>query len=343
MNKEIMQSQKVKWVNNLEKTDPYTTIFYDGNKCRINVDGKEQPAPKTISSASLLQYGKPDSSFYFEVPSTQLINDLLKVRISKNKNLKVVSDPAEAHYTIFGTIDDNGNPAYGLRSMQTVADSVLSMPMQTATFPLTTGTVKDGNDAADFLYEKAMKLSKIRGWLQLAPPANITTKFPFHLELINTKTATRLEKPEVKVGDKIAFHLVLDSTYDGERLFRKFMYAFLIDKDGNMILCYPQSEDGNQDNQFPKHDDKKEIVKEMKLFSGTVRQPVGLDNYYLLVCDEAIPNFISIFNQKGVRAVPGNKNPLSNLLNMGNTGGTRSLDKSISNWTVLKLQVKSFP
>ena len=61
----------------------------------------------------------------------------------------------------------------------------------------------------------------------------------------------------------------------------------------------------------------------------------------MLAADEAIPNYAMVFNQEGVRAAGGVENPLGNLLNMGNEGGTRSFKKSVSNWNLIKLPVKS--
>jgi hypothetical protein len=337
---EIRQSGKVNWISSLEKKDPSTTIFFDGTRYRVNNQGKELPAPKTFTAASLIQYAKPDSGFYFELPAVASLNHAFRILAGMNTNLQVVTNASEAQYMLYGTIDDAGNPAYGLRRMQTTAsDSLGNMPVQTRAFTLYAAEKNKVQQVADSLYNMAMKLAKIRGWLQLAPPVNITTKFPFHVEVENKTTGIRLEKPEVKLEDRIAFHLVLDSSYTGERLFRKFVYLFLIDKDGKMILVYPRGEDGNQLNQFPKTDEENTIVKDVLLHSGRVKAPAGTDNYFLLVTDEAIPDHTLVFNQEGVGEVR-TVSPVGALLNMGN-GATRSLDKSVSNWTVFRFQLKS--
>ncbi|HMI77526.1 MAG TPA: caspase family protein, partial [Ferruginibacter sp.] len=46
INKELKQSSKIKWVNDLEKNDPYTTLYYNGTAYRVNIDGKETAPPK---------------------------------------------------------------------------------------------------------------------------------------------------------------------------------------------------------------------------------------------------------------------------------------------------------
>jgi hypothetical protein len=49
-----------------------------------------------------------------------------------------------------------------------------------------------------------------------------------------------------------------------------------------------------------------------------------------------------VFNQEGVRAgARGVGSPLGNLLNMGNAEGTRGFTKSVSNWNLIRLAIKS--
>ena len=186
-----------------------------------------------------------------------------------------------------------------------------------------------------------MRLSKIRGWLQLTPPKEGSNSFPYRLELINKESNTAITNHEYKIGDKIAFHLVADAAVVGTNTPKRYIYLFLIDKNGNMILGYPSAEDGNVGNQFPKLDSKRELVKDVFLFEGEVSEPVGTDNYFLLASDEQIPNYDAVFNQEGVRGTPRGVNPLGNLLNLGNEGGTRGFTKSVANWNLIKLPVKS--
>ncbi len=343
VNNELKASKKVKWINDLEKQDPYTTVFFDGEKYRVNVDGKDQPAPSTITSGSILQLSKQDSTLYFELPTSRSLSAAIKERIGQNKSLVIVNDVNDANYVLFGTVDENGKPSYGLRRAQTSArDSLESMPVQTKTFALETNMSAANKSIADSIYEYAMRLSKIRGWLQLSPPKEGTSNFPFRLELIDKSTQKPITNHEYRLGDNIAFHLVADSGNTGASAAKRYIYVFMIDKNGNMVLGYPDSEGGNVNNQFPKLDSKKELVRDVLLFEGEVSDPVGTDNYFLIASDEPIPNYAAVFNQEGVRAgTPRGGSPLGNLLNMGNEGGTRGFTKSASNWNLIKLPVKS--
>ncbi len=342
VNKELKESRKIKWVNELEKADPYTSLFFDGEKYRVNIDGKDALAPKLLTTASILQLCKPDSSFYFELPPSINLVSSMKEKLKLNKSIVIVNSPSDAHYVLYGTINEEGKPAYGFRRAQTAArDSLESMPVQTKSFRLEDGSNLAGSSIADSLYEYAMRLSKIRGWMQLTGPKEGDSNFPFHLELMNTTANKLVITGEYKVGDKVAFHLVANPGYTGASRVKRYVYVFMIDKQGNMLLGYPDAESGNVDNQFPKIDNDHTLVKDVRLFEGEVSEPVGTDNYFLLASDEPISNYAAVLNQEGVRGAPKGNNPLGNLLNLGNDGGTRGFTKSVSNWNLIRLSVKS--
>ncbi|MBL0307148.1 MAG: caspase family protein [Chitinophagaceae bacterium] len=344
INSELRQSKKIKWVNELEKNDPYTTLYFDGEKYRVNIDGKEVAAPGSLNTAAILQLCKQDSSFYFELPVPGELTEAIKMRLqsSKNKSIVVVNNIADAQYVLYGTIDENGKPAYGLRRTQTSArDSLESMPVQTKGFVLEDGSNQAAMSVSDNLYEYAMRLSKIRGWIQLIGPKEGESNFPFHLEMKNKTTGSTITNNEYRVGEQVAFHLVANDGFTGANKVKRFVYVFIIDKDGNMTLAYPDADAGNVGNQFPKFENFN-LVKDVFLFEGTVSEPVGTDNYFLLASDEPITNYAMVFNQEGVRsAARGDGSPLGDLLNIGNEGGTRGFNKSVSNWNLIKLSVKS--
>ncbi len=340
VNKDLKQSSKIKWVNNLEKYDPYTTLYYDGNTYRLNIDGKEAPAPGKLTAESLLPLGKKDSTFYFEMPPSKELVAAIKQKIMTNPSIVLTKSAADAHYVLYGTINDNNKPAFGLRRAQTASrDSLESMPVQTKNILLEDGA-QSATAIANDLYELTMRLSKIRGWQQLAGPKEGDEQFPFYLEIVNKATKQPIGAEGYRLGDKISFNLVAQEGAGPVRV-KRYIYVFVIDKDGNMVLGFPEAEDGNQTNQFPKYE-AGGLVKRVTLFDGDVQEPIGTDNYYILASDEPISNYAMLFNQEGVRAgARGSNNPLGNLLNMGNEEGTRGFGKSVSNWSLIRLSVKA--
>jgi hypothetical protein len=341
VNNELRQSQKIKWINELEKTDPYTSLFFDGEKYLLNIDGKDAPAPRLLTTAAILQLCKQDSSFYFELPASENLTNSIKEKLQFNKSIVIVNNASEANYILYGTINEAGKPSYGFRRTQTAArDSLESMPVQTKSFTLDDGSTTAGSSIADSLYEYAMRLSKIRGWMQMTGPKEGDSNFPFHLEVVNIIEKKQITTGEYNVGDKVAFHLVANAGYMDAGRVKRYVYVFMIDKQGNMLLGYPDAESGNVNNQFPKINDYK-VVNDVLLFEGEVSEPVGTDNYFLLASDEPIANYAAVLNQEGVRGAPKDNNPLGNLLNLGNEEGTRSFKKSVSNWSLIKLSIKS--
>lgn len=336
-NIQLRQSSKVKWINNLEQEDPALTVFFNNGKCYVN-NGKIAEL-KDYSSAEILKLAKSNSNLYFNLPASKKVSDAVQERLKQNRNITIVNNPNDAQYILYGTLDENNRPAYGLMRTQVESrDSLEAMPVQTKAF-----SINDENDVAtanvsDSIYEYAMRLSKVRGWLNLAGPRG-GTPFPFHLELKNSNTGKAAD--EAKVGDEVSLHVVADKNYKSVSISQKYIYAFGIDKKGKMQLLYPDDNGGNVENKFPKKDGDK-IVEDLELVAFSIGEPVGTDTYILIASDEPIQNYSMVFNQEGVRGVDtrGSKNPISDLLNLGNEG-TRGFGKSPANWNLLKLSVKS--
>ena len=338
INKELKQSNKIKWINNLEANDPTSSIFFDDGNWFINKQNKNEIFNEKFTSLNILHHVKSDSYLYFELPLNAALINVLKETFLKRKNIQLVSNSEDAQYTIYGTINKNGFPCYGLRRMQTSAnDSLESMPVQTKFFELKANNIDAFKTIADSINEYAMRLSKIRGWLHLTSPLNNKNNFAFHLELFNY-TKNKMVGNEYKVNDSISMHLVSDSGFVFAS--KKYVYVFAIDKYGNMALLYPQ--DGNQQNLFPKYDvnNSKMIINDVQLGDAwKIPEPTGTDNYYLLATEDAIPNPMSVFFQKGVRGI-NSSTPMEELLNLGNETSRGAVSSMPRTWNLKKFSIK---
>jgi hypothetical protein len=284
---------------------------------------------------------------YFELPPAKELTAAVKKSFAANKNITFGKSASESNYVLYGTINDDGKTAYGFRRAQTSArDSLESMPLQTSNFVLENNTDKSLASVADNLYEYALRLSKIRGWLNLAGPRSGINTFPFHLELINTDINKPVDtKVGSKIGDNISLHIVSDKNYKTvKNISTKYIYVFAIDQFGKMSLGFPDAGDGNVHNKFP-YKTGDAISEDEELFKYEVSEPSGTDNIFLLATDEPISNYGILFNQDGVRAVEtrGANNPLADLLNIGNSGTRSGFDKKAvpSSWVLYRLPVKS--
>lgn len=354
LSQELKQSTKVKWVNDLEKNAPYASVFMKNNKFYVNADdGKGAREIKDLSLNGILALCPQDSTIYFELPATKELADVIKQRFLMNRNLAFTDNADDAQYVLYGTITQDGKPSYGLRRLQVSAnDNEGVMPLMTANFAVNSNDRAGYNSVADSLYEYAMRLFKVRGWLQMVGPSREKANFPFHLEIVNTSTGKVVGPEGSRIGDEVKLLIKADSSvyapsFNPASVPQKYVYVFAIDKLGKMSLLFPDMVGGNLHNRFPQLDANLDFPKEKTLATLDVGEPAGTDNLFLLATDEQITTYAILFEQDGVRGVQmrdkGESNPLGDILNLGNEKtGTRSYkSKTPSNWALYRLQVKT--
>lgn len=352
----LKKSPNVVWQENLKKSSPYLSVFFDNNKCFVKIDMAPPKELKNISVQNILDLCKQDSSLYFEIPVSRDTTGEFIHELQSNHNLNIVHNINQANYCLFGKLGRNNLPAYGFRKVQiNTADSLESMPLFTDCFEFKYNSSKS---VADSLNELAKKLSKLRGWLNIVAPPQSTNKFfPFHLEFINEETK-KIVQGKYKIGDSVLPFVIADTDFSQYQasIGQKYVYVFGLDQGGNMELYLPLTGDENSGNKFPIYNQDK-LVDSIPLYPAyRVGLPTGTDNFFLLASDEAIPNPENVFNQEGVntnvtsRSVEPSKykyNPLVELLDLGNfnynsDSGTRGLapTKLPANWSIQKYSYK---
>jgi hypothetical protein len=306
-----------------------------------------------MSLKGILALCPKDSTIYFELPPTKELADAIKQRLTMNRNLVFTDNADDAQYVLFGTLSQDGKPSYGLRRLQvSVNDNEAVMPLMTANFPVLSNDLATYKNIADSLYEYAMRLFKVRGWLQMTGPSKEKANFPFHLEIVNANTGKVVGPEGSRIGDEVKLYIKADSSvyapsFNPASIPLKYIYVFAIDKLGRMALIYPDKVGGNLHNKFPQVDGNLDIKKEVLLETLEVGEPAGTDNIFLLATDEQITTYAILFEQDGVRGVQmrdkGEANPLGDILNLGNEKtATRSYkSKTPANWALYRLQVKT--
>jgi hypothetical protein len=299
---------------------------------------------KDYSAAAINTLAKGKNLFINLPPVTTLVN-ALKAKFSEFKTIQIVSNPSEAHYIMYGTIDDNDQLAYGfLKSDIALRDSLSSMPLLTKYFLLAGNSQKEYDQLVDDLFETALKLSKIRGWLNISAPKDAGF-FPYHLSMRNKTTGKSIDTAGVKIGVPLAISIEADEDYLAKKIDAKFIYVFTIDINGKMQLIYPSAADGNSQNKFPFFKEGLPAKDFVILDGMEAADPVGTDNYFLIASKEPITSFNKIFNQDGVRGVPeggDDPNPLAALLGMGNEATARGIKSATpATWNLLRLAVKT--
>jgi hypothetical protein len=354
LSQELRQSAQVKWVNDLEKDAPYASIFMKNNTFYVNADdGKGAREITNMTLQGILALCPRDSTIYFELPPTKELADAIRKRLSMNRNLAFSDKADDAQYVLYGTLSQDGKPSYGLRRTQvSVNDSEDVMPLMTTNFIVVNQDPATYADVADSLYDHALRLFKVRGWLQMTGPSKESAKFPFHLDLTNLTTQAPVGPEGAKIGQEVKLSIQADSivytaNFNPASIPQKYVYVFALDKLGKMSLIWPDPVGGNLHNKFPQLDANLEIKKEVELGTLRVQEPVGTDNLFLLATDEQITTYAILFEQDGVRGVQmrdkGESNPLGDILNIGNEKtGTRGFgSKTPANWVLMRLQVRT--
>jgi hypothetical protein len=330
-------------INDFRINDPDISFYFNDGKWWYLDAKKGAVAPDNFSSDNLIKIAA-NQKVNINIPPPQALSDTLKRVLLNYRNLQIVDNPNDAQYVLFGTIDEDNNLVYGLvRTQISAKDSLGMMPLQTKMFELKTDNSDSYNYVTDSITEYTLRLSKVRGWLNIEPPDD-EDKFPFKLELKTSNTNKVIGSEGIKVGEQFNLFIVSEKNFANkwdDKL--RYVYVFDIDQSGTMTLLYPAPSSGNT-NKFPKLDEDHLPIPEKKLDAGFIysgSEPVGTDNYYFLATDEAIPNYDIVFNQEGVRG-RGLEGPFGGLLNLGNMQ-TRSVSitRTPASWILQRIAVKT--
>lgn len=329
-----------KWITELDKGAPDQSIYSDIEGFHCVANGKRNTIGKKPPLADIQKIIQPQQEIYWEMPPsgslTQSIRAMSEAR--NNPSIQWVDKLEDATYWVAGIINEKNQIAYRLRRAQVdLSDTLGSLPLLTRAVTLATDDPASAKAVADSLYEFALRLARIRGWIQLAAPVNENTDFPFQLVMRNNATKEVVTADRYKIGDNIELSLEASPTFKRAFAKNRYVYLFMIDRDGKMQPLYPDPSEGNVDNKFPRYVEG-ELVAKTLLAAGTVEGPIGTDSYYILATDEAIPNYAAVFQQAGVRAI-SSKFPLKSIMMTGMEGNTRSNTKTPTNWSLIRRSI----
>lgn len=340
INSKIKKQYPSGWMNSFEHALPDVTLNISDNKFTVLefAKGKNGVSPLSDFSVNGIDRFIKGKKLFVNLPASAILKEALLARFKPYKMMRIVDDPSQAQYILFGTSAANETIEYGLLRSDVAADDTLSsLPVCTKTTALKDSSAGSYKEVADVIFEHALKLSKIRGWINLVSPRE-SDFFPYHL-LMQNRNSNKVVSG-VKVGDPLTLKIEADNDYLEKPVSPKYIYVFVIDSKGQMQLLYPSVSDGNQENKFPFKKDGV-LVKSYTINDGIeAAHPVGTDSFFLLASAEQIPGFAQLFTQDGVRGLnnSNNNNSLLSLLDMGNEASARGLKNSTpTNWTLKKL------
>ncbi len=347
VNAELKKSTNVKWINTFDKDEPDISVNVVNNKYIVNNYAMGQAGTKELkdySAASINTIAK-GKNLFVNLPAVTNLVAALQAKLSVYKTIQIVTNPSEAQYVLYGTIDANNKVAYGLMKSEISArDAMSSMPLYTAYYPLANNTDEAYRVLVDSLFEASLKLSKIRGWLTITPPKDAGF-YPYHLTMRNKQSGKVIDTSGVKISTPMSLSIEANEDYLAKKIDAKYIYVFTIDINGKIQLVFPAAGDGNSGNKFPFFSEGMPVKSFIIKDDMEAWYPVGTDNYFLIASKEPITGYNKIFNQEGVRGEAKgveDPNPLSSLLDMGNESTARgNRETTPATWNLIRLPIKT--
>jgi Caspase domain len=169
-------------------------------------------------------------------------------------------------------------------------------------------------DRRTALREGLLRLRRIHAWHMLEPPS------PSQYRLaLQRKDSGEIVRAGAPVLGGATYKLLLTAPPSSKRIARRYYYAFVIDSWGRSVLASPSG--GSVENRFPLAGPPPQRIELGD--SIDIREPYGVDTYFLLSTDEPLPN-PWILEWNGVRTrTPDELTPLEELL-LAIGSGTRA-------------------
>jgi caspase domain-containing protein len=373
---------RVQWVSDPTADTPTQIIVWNGTEWTLSTGGIVQDLGRSLTLQQLLDKLGPVSAakpakIFLSLPPSAELAAAVKAAMSENKAVEIADQPQKATYLLMGHISGDARALeYAWVLPNTVNDASYTPPpgprsadqqgtVSPPVLPPRTDWVvaDDARAAASQLYQFALRVERLQGWLQLPSPPD-DGSFPYRLVFRKTGTwnaATKSCSPQgaaaavttdgSAVKKDECYQMYLEMT-DAKRatgaIDPRWVYVFGIDSYGNSKLLFPRVTQGNVGNQLPvKPVGEDKYLAQIPLGDQIhITPPFGVDSYVLLTTEEQVPD-PSVFEAKGVRTRSferGPANPLDALLRRvgDHTRGFAS-EETPTSWSIQRVSLKSEP
>jgi hypothetical protein len=334
---ELSKENHYTWVSDPFASQPTHVVFMDGNGWHLLVPGAEAsnlgPAPSAEEVGRRIT-GSNVKIFVNLPPSQELQGRIALGPTTENTAIEWVAR-SEADYHLIGRSTEDG-VSYAWSRPWTFDASGSTLPTVTDWVPI--GAAMD--TAGSRLERLAVRLGRIRAWLELEGPPN-PGQYNYRLALKRVGAEEYLE--EGTVFDKEEYELAIQSGAPIKGEWR-YVYVFAIDRDGRSTLLYPQQ--AGVQNRFPPEEDQQSPKSAYVLPASSfkVSTPFGTDTFILLASAEQLPD-PSVLEQEGVRT----RGPTSRgtalqdlLANVGaRTRGFQKGDSAPALWSLDRVTIES--
>jgi|CXWL01.1.fsa_nt_gi hypothetical protein len=350
----LARNAAVRWVADPTEQTPTHMVSWTGSTWVVS-GPSNRPVEVAASAARVLEVlgrerspGPVPAVFVLIPPSAAVITGLALHADATDAPAQLVRKESAAQYVLGGRIEQ-GHVEYAWAARNATRsdlEGVTSMPARTHWFRL--GKGPDATRAvADSLQDRAFRLARVHGWLQLDSPPGVL-RFPYHLVLRDPSAAPVPEGGVVHNDDKISLSLE-GSQRDLELGSSSFyVYVFTIDSSGKSVLVFGDQDSGNC---LPLKSTYVAGIPPARipLTSVTVGTPFGTDTYVLLTSKEALDNPRQALEFDGVRDTPRRRgggtpaSPLDALLTGLNSRTRGARVATPATWSVERLAIRSQP
>jgi hypothetical protein len=331
-------------------------LSWDGSQWMLLKAGESSPVSlgAPLTADALKQHLPADGKLWANLPpSKELAQELAP---GADSTVQMANRMASAHYVLAGVLSAKG-PAYAWYHKSELAagppspDAPAHSPGCSATsqYPVRSdwvfaGAGGDLDDASQKLNKYALRLAKVRGWLQLANNPTDAGMFDYYsLALIpaaNDKPVSNTPLADDTLtheGDEFRLALTANDRIRNPR----WVYVLDIDCHGTGQLLYPGNYTGNQ---FPNKGDEDLQFPLPGARAVRIGEPYGVDTLILLSTEQPLPDpFALNFEGVATRGARGATSPLENLLS-NTSGGTRGVSEPApTNWGISLSTVHSAP
>lgn len=325
-------------------------LFWDANGWKLALpSGKVEALGRAPSAQAVLarlprERGARPRVFVHLPPPAEVGREL-GLGANGTYNAIDVTTRERANYILVGRMNGKTLEYAWVMPGVTEAEAARSLPMPARTDWVTIGGgVKGARDAARQLENYALRLGKVKAWLELAAPPD-DGRFPYHLTFRNVRTKETTPGGPLVDGQGYAF--VLRTTAAelarARPIQRRYVYVFVIDDQGKSTLLFPPDATGGVENRVPfERPDEGPPALEIPLsdLNLTVEPPLGIDTYFMLSTVEPLPNPL-ILDSDGVRHRRDGATPLETLL-VCVGADTRGAGKAtFVNWSLQRIPVRS--
>src|SRR5208337_4024643 len=331
-------------------------LSWDGSQWMLQKAGEASPVSlgAPLTADALKQHLPAGAKLWANLPpSKELAQELAPAADSA---VQMADKMAAAHYALAGVLTAKG-PAYAWYHKSELAagppspDAPAHSPGCSATsqYPVRSdwvfaGPGADLDDISEKLNKYALRLAKVRGWIELANNPTDASMFEYYsLALIpsaNEKLVSDTPLADDQLtheGDEFRLALTSSSRIRNPR----WVYVLDIDCHGTGQLLYPGNYTGNQ---FPNKGDEDRQFPLPGARAVKIGEPYGVDTLILLSTEQPLPDpFALNFEGVATRGTRGATSPLEKLLS-GTSGGTRGVhEPEPTNWGISLSTVHSAP